>query len=103
MIRPESLTELAGYVAKGRHVFVFTADWCGDCTVIKPYLPEIEAQFPDYTFVAVDRDRYPVVAQEWGIFGIPSFVVTADGKEIGRLVSKQRKTKTEIMAFLQSL
>ena len=33
------------------------------------------------------------VAVEWNIFGIPSLVVIDDGKELGRLVNKDRKQK----------
>ena len=43
------------------------------------------------------------VAVEWNIFGIPSLVVIEDGKELGRLVNKDRKTKEEIEAFLTSV
>src|SRR5574337_665591 len=95
MIIPNSVEELATYVEKGRNVFFFTADWCGDCSFIKPAMPEIEAAHPDYTFIDVDI--------EWGIMGIPSFVVIEDGKEIGRLVNKLRKTKEEVNAFLTSI
>ena len=52
MIRPQSMEELASYVDhKGKTVFFFTADWCGDCRFIKPFMPEIEAENPDFTFV----------------------------------------------------
>lgn len=103
MIIPESLEELASYVEKGRNVFFFTATWCGDCNFIKPKLPEIEADFSDFAFIEVDRDKFIDVAAEWNIFGIPSFVVIEDGKELGRLVNKDRKTKDEIEAFLTSI
>lgn len=43
------------------------------------------------------------LASEWTIFGIPSFVVTDQGKELGRLVNKDRKTKDEIITFLKSI
>ena len=43
------------------------------------------------------------LAQSWNIFGIPSFVVIQDGKELGRLVNKDRKTKQEIESFLESV
>lgn len=103
MIIPTSLEEIAGYVKTGKHVFFFTADWCGDCVYIKPVMPEIEAEFPEYTFVQVDRDDYLELCSQWNIFGIPSFIVIEDGKEVGRLVNKQRKTKEEIVTFLTNL
>lgn len=37
------------------------------------------------------------------IMGIPSFVVYQDGKEIGRLVNKDRKTKDEVEKFCDHL
>ena len=104
MIRPQSMEELASYVEhKEKTVFFFTADWCGDCRFIKPFLPEIETENPDFTFVEVDRDRYMAVAQKWDIYGIPSLVVVEDGREIGRYVNRDRKTKSQINDFLASL
>ncbi|MGC6770011.1 thioredoxin family protein [Enterococcus sp. LJL128] len=103
MIIPTSLEELAEYVENGKNVFFFTADWCGDCRFIKPVLPEIENEFPEYQFIQVDRDEFIDVAAKWNIFGIPSFVVLDEGKELGRLVNKDRKTKKEITDFLRSL
>ena len=67
MIIPSSLENLASYVENGKNVFFFTADWCGDCNFIKPMMPEIEAEFPDYQFVQVDRDEYIDIAAQWNI------------------------------------
>ncbi|MGX7264587.1 thioredoxin family protein [Enterococcus crotali] len=103
MIIPTSYEELASYVSEGKSVFFFTADWCGDCRFIKPVMPEIEAEFPAFRFIEVDRDKFMDLASEWTIFGIPSFVVTDQGKELGRLVNKNRKTKEEITTFLKSV
>ncbi|MDA9470456.1 thioredoxin family protein [Enterococcus sp. 5H] len=103
MIIPTSYEELAGYVEGEKSVFFFTADWCGDCRFIKPVMPEIEAEFPEFKFIEVDRDKFIDLASQWTIFGIPSFVVTDHGKELGRLVNKDRKTKEEITAFLKSV
>ena len=59
MIQPASLEELASLVEKdGKKVFLFVADWCGDCRYIYPALPEIEETNPEFTFIRVDRDQY---------------------------------------------
>lgn len=81
-------------------VFLFTADWCGDCQFIYPVLDELEAAFPKLTFLQVDRDQFMDLARAWDIFGIPSLVVTEKGKELGRLVNKARKTRQELAEFL---
>ena len=102
MIIPKNLEELASYVDSDQKVvFFFTADWCPDCQFIYPVMPEIEALHPDMTFVRVNRDDYMALAQTWNIFGIPSFVVTQKGQELG--VNKARKTKEEINAFLSEI
>ena len=103
MIKPTSLEEIANYVDTEKTVFFFTADWCGDCRFIYPMIPKIEQEFPTFRFVEIDRDQFFELASTWNIFGIPSFVVTKEGKEIGRLVNKQRKTKEEISCFLKEL
>lgn len=101
MILPENIEHLAELVkSEGKHVFFFTADWCGDCSFIKPKMPEIEQENPEFEFVEVDRDKYMDLAVEWGIMGIPSFIVIENGKETARLVNKLRKTKDEVNAFL---
>ena len=63
----------------------------------------VQAAHPDMIFVRVNRDDYMALAQTWNIFGIPSFVVTQKGQELGRLVNKARKTKEEINAFLATV
>ncbi|MCK1220982.1 thioredoxin family protein [Streptococcus uberis] len=104
MIEPKSYEELAQIIEKPeKMVLFFTADWCPDCQFIYPVMPEIEAENADFTFVRVNRDNFMEVAQEWNIFGIPSFVVLENSKEIGRLVNKLRKTKAEINDFLARL
>lgn len=104
MKQPTNYEEVANLIASPQlTVFLFMASWCGDCHYLKPYLPEIEARFPDLTFVQLDRDDYLPLAQEWGIFGIPSLVVVQDGQELGRLVDKKRKTKEQIIAFLEEV
>jgi thiol-disulfide isomerase/thioredoxin len=89
--------------AEGKSIFVFSADWCPDCVVIKPILPEIEERFNEYSFYYVDRDELIELCQQEDIFGIPSFVAYEEGKEIDRYVNKERKTKEQIENFIQGL
>ncbi|WP_283621270.1 thioredoxin family protein [Limosilactobacillus avium] len=95
--------QLQQKLAKGKYVLFFTAGWCPDCRFIKPAMPEIEKDFPEFTFLQVDRDENIDLAAELNIFGIPSFVAYADGKEIGRFVNKDRKTKQQVEDFLRKL
>lgn len=87
----------------GKYVLFFTADWCPDCRFIKPAMPEIEAEFSQYKFLTVDRDENIDLCQELMVMGIPSFIVYEDGKEKGRFVNKDRKTKKEVEDFLNNL
>ena len=81
---------------------LFTADWCPDCQVIKPVMPELEKEFSQhFDFISVDRDPFLDLCQELNIFGIPSFVVFQNGFETDRFVSTARKNRDEIDSFLR--
>ena len=95
--------KLSDLVKSGRTVVEFSADWCSDCRFLEPAMPSIEADFADSKFIKIDRDGSIDLCKEMNIMGIPSFVVYQDGKEIGRLVNKDRKTKDEVEKFLRSL
>ena len=84
-------------------VFLFTADWCPDCHFIDPFMPEIEQTFNNLTFISVNRDQFIDICAENEIYGIPSFLAYRDGVEVGRFVSKDRKTKQEIEEFLNRI
>lgn len=99
----KSTEEFRALKEQGPAVVLFTAGWCPDCRVIEPVLPEIEAAYPQYEFVEADRDQFIDLCGELGVYGIPSFVAFENGQETGRFVSKDRKTREEIEAFLNSL
>ncbi|MGC8228826.1 thioredoxin family protein [Pseudobacillus badius] len=98
-----SIEEFQQLKESGKQIFLFSADWCPDCRVIEPVLPEIEEKYNEYNFVYVDRDDFLDLCISMDIFGIPSFVAFDSGKELGRFVSKDRKTKEEIEQFIESL
>ncbi|MDA1477659.1 thioredoxin family protein [Bacillus sp. CLL-7-23] len=100
MKKIETAEELEKSILSDLSLLMFSADWCPDCRFVDPFLPELEANFPEFTFYYVDRDQFIDTCAEWDIFGIPSFLVFKNGKEISRFVNKDRKTKDEIEQFL---
>ncbi|KAA0562163.1 thioredoxin family protein [Rossellomorea aquimaris] len=103
MRKLESVEEFHQLKESGKYVFMFSADWCPDCRIIEPILPEIESQYSEYTFLYVDRDQFIDLCIELDIFGIPSFLAYGDGRELGRFVNKDRKTKEQIENFMNTL
>ncbi len=99
----ESTEQFEEFKSEGKYLFVFSADWCPDCRFADMFLPEVESKFNEYTFVHVDRDEFIDLCQQLDIFGIPSFVAFDNGKELGRFVSKDRKTQEEIENFINGL
>jgi thiol-disulfide isomerase/thioredoxin len=90
-------------IVKDKSVLLFSANWCPDCRVIEPILPEIEDAYSAFSFYHVDRDQFIDLCAELDVFGIPSFIAYQNGRELGRFVSKDRKTKEEIENFLNQL
>lgn len=103
MKKPETIEQLNEWINQEKVVLYFTAGWCPDCVVIEPVLPKIEEKFQAYTFIKVDRDQFIDICQQYDVFGIPSFIALAEGKELGRFVSKNRKSQEEIETFLSDL
>ena len=91
------------FTSQGQNIVVFSAQWCRDCLFIHPHLPAIEAKFPKWKFAYVDRDDLLALCKDLDIYGIPSFLAIKEGEIIGRLISKERKTPTEIERFISDL
>ena len=103
MQKIESVEQYKEVIQSGKHIMMFSADWCPDCRFIDPVLPEIMDNHQDYQFYYIDRDKFIDLCVELNIFGIPSFVAYKDGEETGRYVNKERKTKEQIEEFINSL
>ena len=99
----KDLSQFETAAKDGKAIMYFTAGWCPDCWAIKPALPKIVENFPEYNFYTVNRDNLIDLCRDLDIFGIPSFVAFDSGEEIGRLVNKDRKTQEEVESFIKSL
>jgi thioredoxin len=80
----------------------FYATWCGPCKVLSPRLDELAGSFTNrVTFVKVDVDQSPRLAQEFRIEGVPTLLLFRDGKVADRLVGVL--PTSELRARLESL
>ncbi len=103
MEKLKSMEQYHTIIQQENVLLMFSADWCPDCRFIEPALPELEAENNQWTLYYVDRDQFIDLCADLNVFGIPSFLAFNKGSELGRLVSKDRKTKDEIQAFIDSL
>lgn len=88
---------------KGHSMMVFSTSWCPDCHFLKTFIDDLVKENPEWTFYYIDRDEMVDLCIDLEIMGIPSFIAYKDGQEVSRFVSKLRKTKQEIQAFIDAI
>lgn len=64
----------------------FTANWCNPCSVLSPVIEGIKTENPDVIFQTVDVDDDVETMSLYGVKGLPTVVITVDGKEVDRIV-----------------
>ena len=68
----------------------FWAPWCGPCRMVSPALEQIATERAGrLKLVKVNTDDAPNLSQRFGIRGIPTLVMLAQGKELARSVGAQ--------------
>ena len=79
---PESFQE----ITSGARVPIlvdFWADWCGPCKMAAPEVARTAADMKGRALVLkVDTEKHPELAAQFGVRGIPNFVVLKDGKPV---------------------
>ena len=84
-------------------MLVFSTTWCPDCHFLKTFINDLVNDNKDWTFYYIDRDEMLDLCIDLDVMGIPSFIAYNKNQEVGRLVSKLRKTKDEIQLFIDGL
>jgi thioredoxin 1 len=70
----------------------FTATWCGPCQRLAPTLEVLSKEFAGKaTFVKVDIDESPNLAEEYGVEGVPTLMLFKGGEAVDRIVGGQPK------------
>lgn len=78
--------------ADGVCMIDFIAPWCGPCMVQKPIIEELACDFDGLATIAeIDVSANRELAEEFGIYSIPTLVLFSDGKEMERFVGLQRR------------
>ncbi len=67
-------------------VIKFGATWCGPCKKLEPVLTQLETEFPNITFMAVDLDQSPTLAKKYKIKSIPTLLFLKKGQEVERII-----------------
>ena len=66
----------------------FYADWCGPCQMLEPVVETLAAE-TDATVAKVDVDANQRLAQAYGVRGVPTLILFADGEQVEEIVGMQ--------------
>jgi thioredoxin 1 len=76
-----------------KHIFYFTADWCGPCKKVRPIVEELIKD--GYSFQIIDVDIEKELVQKFEISSVPTFILFKNEKSIKRISGAQTKTQLE--------
>jgi thioredoxin 1 len=81
-----------------KHVFYFTADWCGPCKKVRLIVEELIKD--GYSFQIIDVDLEKELAKNFEISSIPTFILFKNEKSIKRISGAQ--TKNQLESFINN-
>ncbi|AEM59204.1 thioredoxin (plasmid) [Haloarcula hispanica N601] len=70
----------------------FYADWCGPCQMLEPVVETVAAETAA-TVAKIDVDANQELAAEYGVRGVPTLLLFADGEPVERLVGMQDESQ----------
>ncbi len=76
-----------------KHVFYFTADWCGPCKKVRPIVQELIQE--GYSFQIIDVDIEKELVEKFEISSVPTFILFKNEKSVKRISGAQTKNQLE--------
>ena len=76
----------------------FYANWCGPCKMLSPIIDQIAEEREDIIVGKVNVDDDSALAEEFGVFSIPTIVVIKDGEIVHQ--SAGARPKAQILQLL---
>jgi thioredoxin 1 len=73
----------------------FWATWCPPCRTMSPILEAIAGDRDDLKIVSVDVDTQQELAVEYGVLGMPTFMLFNQGTPIASLVGSRPRKRLE--------
>jgi thioredoxin 1 len=81
-----------------KHVFYFTADWCGPCKKVRPIVQELIQE--GHSFQIIDVDIEKELVQKFEISSVPTFILFKNEKSVNRISGAQ--TKNQLESFINN-
>jgi len=71
----------------------FSSATCGPCRALAPVFRELEDMTPQATFISIDVEEKPSIAQLYSIRTVPTIIIEKDNTTVNRMVGLQSKQK----------